>query len=107
MLSTVIKQTTVCNQDKPDLLKRAGDVAALLFSPSDDGFMVNTTCKLYITCIQNRIVLIYTGRNVTLIFKIVKNYLIMHNKMALYVGTEIKHYIKLFDNVEKIIISKN
>ena len=32
------------------LLKRAGEVAALSFSPSEDGFMVNTTWRLRITC---------------------------------------------------------
>ena len=32
------------------LLKRAGEVAALSFKPSDDGFIVNTTCRLFIIC---------------------------------------------------------
>jgi len=33
-----------------DLLNKAGDVAALSLRPSEDGFIVNTTCRLYITC---------------------------------------------------------
>ena len=33
-----------------NLLKRAGEVAALSLRPSDDGFMVNTTWRFLITC---------------------------------------------------------
>ena len=33
-----------------DRLNKAGDVAALSLRPSDDGFIVKTTCRLYITC---------------------------------------------------------
>ena len=33
-----------------NLLKRAGEVAALSFRPSEDGFIVNTTWRLRITC---------------------------------------------------------
>jgi hypothetical protein len=32
-----------------DLLNKAGDVAALSFRPSDEGFMVNTTWRLIVT----------------------------------------------------------
>ena len=32
------------------LLKRAGEVAALSFSPSEEGFIVNTTWRFLITC---------------------------------------------------------
>ena len=34
---------------KTDLLKRAGEVAALSFRPSDEGFIVKTTWRLHIT----------------------------------------------------------
>ncbi|CAN7949923.1 unnamed protein product, partial [Ixodes hexagonus] len=37
------------------LLKRAGDVAALSLRPSDEGFMVKTTCRLRITCPVNHL----------------------------------------------------
>lgn len=43
------------NQFKTQRLNRAGDVAALSFSPSEDGFMVNTTCKFFITCPVNHL----------------------------------------------------
>ena len=34
---------------KSHLLNKAGDVAARLFRPSEEGFIVKTTCKLFIT----------------------------------------------------------
>lgn len=37
------------NQFKTQRLNRAGEVAALSFSPSADGFIVKTTCKFFIT----------------------------------------------------------
>ena len=37
------------NKSKFHLLNKAGDVAARLFRPSEDGFMVKTTCKLFMT----------------------------------------------------------
>ena len=37
------------NQFKTHRLNKAGDVAALSLSPSEDGFMVNTTCRFLIT----------------------------------------------------------
>ena len=44
---------SITDVNLPDyLLKRAGEVAARSLSPSDDGFMVNTTCRLRITCNQ-------------------------------------------------------
>jgi hypothetical protein len=37
------------NQLSTQRLKSAGEVAARSFRPSEDGFIVNTTCKLRIT----------------------------------------------------------
>ena len=38
-----------------NLLNKAGDVAARLFKPSSDGFIVKTTWRLFITCKQNKV----------------------------------------------------
>ena len=43
------------NQFKTHRLNKAGDVAALSLSPSEDGFMVNTTCRFLITCPVNHL----------------------------------------------------
>lgn len=40
---------------RPYLLKRAGDVAALSFRPSDEGFMVKTTWRFLITWLVNHL----------------------------------------------------
>lgn len=37
------------------LLKRAGDVAALSFRPSDEGFMVKTTWRFLMTWLVNHL----------------------------------------------------
>ena len=66
------------------LLKRAGEVAALSFKPSDDGFIVKTTCRLFI---------IYTNASSYII--VLKHYYIMWIKLYnIDVAFKLQHYEK-------------
>ena len=77
------------NQLSTHLLKRAGDVAARSLSPSEDGFMVNTTWRLYITYTRKK------HRNLSWVTLVTSDRVCLALNAETYVGTG--HYDSLSD----------